>query len=89
MSTGQQRWRQWLGPMLSLVVFAVALVLLHRELEQHSWHDVLRHLRELGSGPVLAAIGCTAGSYLALAFIEALAVRYVGRDTPLRITTAV
>lgn len=80
--------RPWLGPVFSLAVFAAALFLLHRELEGHTWHDVLRNLRALQGSLLLAAVGCTAGSYAALAFIEALAVRYVGRDLSWRVTTA-
>ena len=86
--TTRQRWQQWLGPALSLGLFAVILFLLHRELAQHSWHDVLRHLRELTPGALLAACGLTAASYAALAAVEALAVRYGGHPVPLRIAAA-
>lgn len=81
-------WRPWLGPAVSLLVFGLVLALLHHELAGHTWRDVLRHLRELQPGELVAAVACAVGSYAALAFIEALAVRYVGRDLPWRVSTA-
>ena len=80
-------WHRWLGPALSLGLFVIVLLLLHRELEQHSWHDVLRHLRELTPGTLLAAFGFTVASYTALAIVEALALRHVGAPVPLRISS--
>jgi phosphatidylglycerol lysyltransferase len=80
-------WRRWLGPALSLLLFAGVLYLLHRELEQHSWHDVLRHLRELTPGALLAAFGFTVASYTALSMVEALGLRHVGQAVPLRISS--
>jgi len=81
-------WRPWIGPALSLAVFAVVLYLLHRELAHQSWRDVLHHLRALSDEALLAAATFTAASYAALAFVEALAVRYASRDLPWRATTA-
>jgi phosphatidylglycerol lysyltransferase len=84
---GSRPWLRWVGPVVSLAVFALVLFLLHRELQQHSWHDVLRHLRELSPRAVIAAIGFTAGSYAALAVVEALALRHVGQRLPAGITS--
>jgi phosphatidylglycerol lysyltransferase len=71
---------------LSLALFAAVLYLLHRELAQHSWHDVLRHLRSLSPGSLTAAAAFALASYAALAMVEALALRHVGQSVPLRIS---
>src|SRR6185436_569823 len=80
------QWLRWLGPALSLALFAAVLYLLHRELAQHSWHDVLRHLRSLSPGSLVAAAVFTFASYTALTMVEALALRHVGQPVPLRIS---
>jgi phosphatidylglycerol lysyltransferase len=81
-------WQRWLGPVLSLAVFAVVLALLHHELAQHAWRDVLRHLREITPGAAGTAFAFTAASYAALAVVEALALRHAGQRLPLRISSA-
>ena len=81
-------WHRWLGPVLSLAVFAVVLALLHHELAQHAWRDVLRHLREITPGAACMAFGFTATSYAALAVVEALALRHTGQRVPWRISSA-
>jgi len=68
-----------LKPLLSLLFFALALWLLHRELRDFRYHDVIRYLEALPLGHVLLALAFTAGSYLALTGYDALAFRYIGR----------
>jgi len=82
------RWQRWLGPALSLVVFAGVLLLLHHELQHHAWRDVLRHLREITPRDALAACGFAAASYAALMVVEALALRHALQRVPWRISSA-
>lgn len=78
-------WVRWVGPLVSLLVFASLLFVIHRELNDRSWHDVVRHLRELPASAMLQSIAFTAGSYAALMAFEALGCRYAGQSVPFRL----
>jgi phosphatidylglycerol lysyltransferase len=66
-----------LGSALGLALFVFAAVLLHRELQQYHYADVLEHLRAIPRGHVAVAIGLTALGYLSLTGYDALAFRWV------------
>jgi phosphatidylglycerol lysyltransferase len=68
-----------LAPLLSLLFFTLALWLLHRELRDFRYREVIRFLEELPLGRVLEALGFTFCSYLALTGYDALALRYIGK----------
>ncbi|MBI3607414.1 MAG: bifunctional lysylphosphatidylglycerol flippase/synthetase MprF [Nitrospirae bacterium] len=71
-----------LAPLIGLLLFGVALWVLHRALAAYHYHDIVSRLADLPPGQLLLAAALTALSYLVLTGYDALAVRYVGR--PLR-----
>lgn len=78
-------WFRKLGrllPLLSLVLFGVALWVVHHALRDHSLHDVMAELRSI-PGPKLAlAFLFTAASYVILTGYDWLALRHIGRRVP-------
>ena len=67
------------GPLLGLVLFALAAAVLQRELTEYHYGDVVAHLRAIPRTRVAVAFGLTALGYLALTGYDALALRFVGR----------
>lgn len=82
------RWRawpwRWLLILASLVLLALALWWLHRELAHLRPADVRHALAALPATALLAALLATAVSYAALAGQDALALRLIGRPLPAR-----
>lgn len=76
--------RARLKPFLSLLFFALALWLLHRELRDFHYREVIRFLDVLPWGHVLLAVVFTACSYLTLTSYDALACRYIGKRVAYR-----
>ncbi len=72
-----------------MVLFAVALAVLHRELAHLHLHEVITHLRSMPASVVAAAAGLTVVSYLVLTLYDVLSVRYVGAGLPYRQTALV
>lgn len=68
-----------LKPLFSLLFFALALWLLHRELRDFHYRDVRRFLHDLPAGRLLLALVLTAASYLTLTGYDALSMRYIGK----------
>ncbi|MDH5305579.1 MAG: bifunctional lysylphosphatidylglycerol flippase/synthetase MprF [Myxococcales bacterium] len=66
------------GSLLGLALFGLAVVVLHHELRTTHLESVLRHVRAISSGHLLAALSAAALGYLALTGYDALAFRYVG-----------
>ena len=66
-----------LAPFFALVVLALALWVLHRELAHVHLHDIAGRLAALPSAALVAAIGLTALSYFVLTGYDALSLRYV------------
>src|SRR5437868_9939500 len=73
-----------IAPLLSLLVFGLALASVHRLLHRYRYHDVLRDLREIPSGHLLLAVAFMVGAYLALTGYDALALRYIRHPLPYR-----
>lgn len=72
--------RRWLGPLVALVLLAIALTLLHRELRAFRLHDVLAAARALPPSQIGIALALTALSYASLCGYDALALAYVHRS---------
>ena len=70
------------GPFIGLVLFAVALIYLDRELHHYDFHEVFRHLARLPLYKILLAILMTIASYFALTGYDVLGFRYIGRKMP-------
>ncbi len=68
---------RWVGPLAALLVFALVVYVLHRELAQLHLKDVFRHLHAIPRRNVLAAFAFTAASYWLLSFYDVLALRYL------------
>lgn len=75
------RWR-YVGIAVSLALFAAALATLHHILAEVHLADVLARFRKIPASSILLAVGCTAGSYLALTGYDVLALRHLGRPLP-------
>ncbi|TAK07848.1 MAG: hypothetical protein EPO39_05715, partial [Candidatus Manganitrophaceae bacterium] len=68
-----------LGPLLGLLLFAVALWAVHRQLAQYHYQDIARALSEISSDRLILALLLTAASYLILTGYDILAFRYLER----------
>ena len=69
-----------LTPWLSLAFFALALWLLHGELKDFRYRDVIRFFDQLPASRVLLAVGFTIAGYFALTGYDTLAIRYIGKE---------
>jgi phosphatidylglycerol lysyltransferase len=70
---------RWIGPLASLLVFAVVAFVLHRELAHLHTREILQELRETPRMHVLIALAFTTASYWLLGFYDLLALRYIGK----------
>src|SRR5918911_3465788 len=80
----RRRLAQFLGPVLALAIFAVALLALRHELRNYHLHDITRSVLALPLHRVLAAIGLTALGYFVLTGYDTLALRYIRHPLPYR-----
>jgi phosphatidylglycerol lysyltransferase len=71
-----------IGPLLGLLCFGVALFILHKELQQYSYHDVIRSLGELPALHVYIALGLTLLNYVVMTGYDSLALRYIHHPLP-------
>ena len=79
-------WRRWIPPVLALVIFAMVLAVIDRELAGFHLRDVLGHLRSIPARSVMAATAATFVSYLLLSFYDVLGLRYAQKPLPYRAT---
>ena len=79
----KSRWHT-LASALGVVLFAVALWVLHHELRAHHWRDVVAELRALPHWRVALALGLTALNYAALTGYDGLAFRFLRNPLPYR-----
>jgi phosphatidylglycerol lysyltransferase len=70
--------RHYLGPLISVVLFTVAVWLLHSELKTHHLSDIVHTLEALPAKRLLAALALSALSYLVMISYDVLALHYVG-----------
>lgn len=68
---------RWLGPLASLLVFAVVAFVLHRELAHLHRREIFEELRATPRAHVFVALAFTALSYWLLGFYDFLALRYL------------
>ena len=71
-----------IGPLLGLLLFGVALFILHKEVKQYSYHDVIRSLGELPALHVYIALGLTFLNYVVMTGYDSLALRYIHHPLP-------
>src|SRR3954447_5484957 len=80
-----QKWRRflpYLGGVAALLLFAAALVVLHRHAQAYRPSEVRSALRTLQMWQPFAALGLAAASYWLLTLYDVLALRHVGRTLP-------
>jgi uncharacterized membrane protein YbhN (UPF0104 family) len=71
-----------IGPLLGIIVFAVALWFLHRELTVYHYPDVVRLLKDLPLSRLFLSLMLTILSYLILTGYDSLAFRYIRHPVP-------
>ena len=71
-----------LGPLLGLLLFIVALWVLHYELRTYHLHDILKHFHELPEKALFSGLLLTVLSYLIMTGYDFLALCYVNRSLP-------
>ena len=76
--TSVRGWPHRLAPAVGVILFGVALYVLHRQLQLIRLHEVIEQFRSIPTRALLAAVAATAASYLILTRYDALALRYVG-----------
>ena len=69
-------------PFLGVLLFGLALWILHRELKTVHYTDVARAIRALPPLRVILALALAALGYLALTGYDAAGVRYIGHALP-------
>lgn len=80
----KHRFFRGIGPIVSVCLFVLAILLIHHELRGYRYHDILHHLRQVGNYDLLAAVGLTIINYFVLTANEALALRYARHPLPYR-----
>ena len=73
-----------LGASLGLVLFGVALWVLHKELEKYRLHEILQYLQGIPLSQFLIAIVLTMVSYLIMTGYDFLALRFINRPLGFR-----
>ncbi|PWB72518.1 MAG: hypothetical protein C3F15_10985 [Holophagae bacterium] len=82
--TTARGWPHRLAPAVGVILFGVALYVLHRELELIRLHEVIEQFRRIPVRNLLAAVAAAAASYLILTQYDTLALRYVGARVGLK-----
>jgi uncharacterized membrane protein YbhN (UPF0104 family) len=72
------------GSLLTLGLFVAAIYVLRRELHEFTLHDVVHEFRSLPPWRLALAVALTALGYGALVGYDLVALRWIGRDLPLR-----
>jgi len=83
-SAGAKRLIRLVMPTAALLLFGLAILILHHSLQNYHLGDLRRALHSLPPGRLLLCLLLTAGSYLCLSGYDALALRYIGRPLAYR-----
>lgn len=78
----QEFWRRWLLPVFTVLVFALVVWVIHRELVQIRLPNILAALRAIPLGAAMRAVLFTLLSYWLLGFYDVLALRYIDKPLP-------
>jgi phosphatidylglycerol lysyltransferase len=70
-------YRQYLSPIVSVILFTAAAWVLHNELKAHHLKDIINTLHAIPAKRQLAALALSALSYFAMISYDILALRYV------------
>ncbi len=66
-----------ISPLFGLLLFSLALWVLHHELREYHYHDIVRHLAEIPGPRLFLALALTILSYLIMTGYDTLALRYI------------
>jgi phosphatidylglycerol lysyltransferase len=81
-----RRLSSWLPHLISLVLFALAIWVIHRELAAFRPGELMARLREIPLSALALAVLAAAAGYGTLTAFDPLALRYVGQRLPYRRT---
>ena len=70
---------RFLGPLISVVLFTVAVWLLHSELKTHHLSDIVHTLEAIPGGRLMTALVLSILGYLVMTSYDVLALHYVGQ----------
>jgi phosphatidylglycerol lysyltransferase len=84
-ASGFQRLR-WLPHVVSLLLFALAIWVIHRELAAYRPADLLAHLAAIPTSALALALAAAALGYGTLTLFDPLALHYLGKSLPYRQT---
>ncbi|MEX2286913.1 MAG: YbhN family protein [Planctomycetaceae bacterium] len=73
-----KKLRFWLQPLLTVLVFLVAVWLLRRELKHYHFHEIAQSLRDIPARRVVTSLALMALNYLILIGYEYQAMRAIG-----------
>jgi phosphatidylglycerol lysyltransferase len=73
-----------IGPWLGLLLFMVALWVLHKELKAYRYQDILHSLEALPAKRLYVGLGLTLLNYLIMSCYDILALRYIQYRLPYR-----
>jgi phosphatidylglycerol lysyltransferase len=73
-----------LGPLVGLLFFALALLVIHNELREYHYHDIADRLLSIPSLHILLAAGLTILSYLIMTGYDIMALQYIKYPLPYR-----
>lgn len=77
--TGLSRALRWVSPLVGLALFAAAVWVLNRSLQEVSYREVRAAIHGLPASALLLSVLFTAGNYAVLCGFDLLAFRYVGK----------
>jgi phosphatidylglycerol lysyltransferase len=80
----KHKWIHGLGTVVSFCLFVAAVAIIHHRLRGTHYRDIVDQLRQVGIGPVIAAVVLTMLNYVTLTAYDALGLRYIGRRLPYR-----
>ncbi len=81
---GTRRFKvfRYLGPLVGLAVFALAMAALYHQLHTYRLGEILRQVQTIPTGRLLLSVLLVAGSYLAATGYDTLAIRSLRRRLP-------
>jgi uncharacterized membrane protein YbhN (UPF0104 family) len=73
-----------IGPWLGILLFMVALWVLHKELKAYHYQDILHSIEALPAHRLYVGLGLTLLNYLIMSGYDILALRYIQYRLPYR-----
>lgn len=73
----EKKFVRSLGPLLGFSLFTAALWVIHHELEEYHYHDIVNQLRSLPARQVLVASALTVLNFFIMTGYDLLALRYI------------